>query len=834
CLTSEKPAGQTRAFIIGGEALLGKTLSYWRTQSPQTRLINEYGPTESVVGCCIYEVPEDAKLSGAMPIGNPIANTQLYILDKHLQPVPVGLQGELYIGGAGLARGYLNRPDLTAEKFIANPFSNEPNSRLYKTGDLARYLPDGTIEYLGRIDNQVKIRGFRIELGEIEAALSQHPSVEEAVVIAREDEPGNQRLVAYVVADEAYMDGQVSGIKSSELRSFLKEKLPDYMVPAVFVLLEALPLTPNGKVDRRALPAPDTAMGDLASTFISPRNPIEEVIAGIWTEVLYVERVGIHDNFFELGGHSLLATQVISRLREAFQIAIPLSWLFELPTVSSLSERIETALKSEQKFAAPPIHPVPRNQTLPLSFAQQRMWLLQQLAPDSSLYNSPVAVRLKGSLNLAALEQSFNEIIQRHEALRTSFVEMKGELAQIIHSTVKITLPVIDLSEVPASNRDAEVRRLAIEDAVKLFDLTQCPLLRATLLRLNSQEHITLLTMHHIVSDGWSMGVFIKELAALYEAFCAGNPSPLPELPVQYADFAVWQRQWLQGEVLQSQLNYWKQQLSGRCPQLKFPNNRLKPSVVSNRGAKQSFIISKDVSEALSQLSRQEGVTLFMTLLAAFQTLLYCHTGTKDIRIGSPIANRNQVETEKLIGFFINTLVLRNDLSENATFREIMRRCRTVALGAYAHQDLPFEKLVEELQPERNLNHNPMYQAWFVLQNAPMPPLELAGLTLSVFELETETARHDLLLNIWEFPEGLNATFEYKTDLFDQALITRLIRDFEGLLYQVVAQPNSRLNELAEIMAETSRQEQLIQEKELQAKGRQKLKMSKRKAIQDL
>ncbi|MBD1938352.1 non-ribosomal peptide synthetase [Microcoleus sp. FACHB-68] len=859
-----------RLLIAGSDSWYGKEYQeVKRFCGLETRVINSYGLTEATIDSTYFESDvTELQSEGLIPIGRPFAGTQTYILDSHLQPVPIGVFGELCIGGKGLARGYLNRPDLTAEKFIPNPFFKEKeksplitaSSRLYKTGDLARYLPDGTIELLGRIDYQEKIRGFRIELSEIEAIISQHPKVEQSVVTVWKDAAGNKNLVAYVVSTSNFGaqnpnigDSRVPclthptafhfpnnaaeligfGIKS-ELRGFLKEKLPDYMVPATFVLLETLPLTPNGKVDRRALPAPQLTTSDLKENFAAPRTPIEEVIAQTYALVLGVEKVGIYDNFFELGGHSLLATQVISRLREAFQIAIPLSWLFESPAVASLTIRIETALKSEQKFAAPPIHPVPRNQTLPLSFAQQRMWLLQQLAPDSSLYNSPVAVRLKGSLNLAALEQSLNEIIQRHEALRTSFVEMEGELVQIIHGTVKITLPMIDLSEVPASNHDAEVRRLAIEDAVKPFDLTQCPLLRATLLRLNSQEHITLLTMHHIVSDGWSMGVFLKELAALYEAFCAGNPSPLPELPVQYADFAVWQRQWLQGEVLQSQLNYWKQQLSGRCPQLKFSTNGLKSSVSSNRGAKQSFIISKDVSEALSQLSRQEGVTLFMTLLAAFQTLLYCNTGTKDIRIGSPIANRNQVEIEKLIGFFINTLVLRNDLSDNPTFREMMRRCRTVALGAYAHQDLPFEKLVEELQPERNLNHNPMYQAWFVLQNAPMPPLELAGLTLSLFELGTETARHDLLLDIWEIPEGLNASFEYKTDLFDQALITRLIRDFDGLLNQVVAQPNSRLSELAEIIAETGRQAQLIQEKELQATGRQKLKMSKRKAIQDL
>ncbi|MBW4678521.1 MAG: amino acid adenylation domain-containing protein [Microcoleus vaginatus WJT46-NPBG5] len=830
---------QDLKILCGGEALprnlanqlLERGVTVW----------NLYGPTETTIWSTIYQVECNEQ---PVPIGRPIANTQIYILDSSLQPVPIGVVGELCIGGAGLSRGYLNRPDLTAERFIPNPFFKarqgeaeieeefyltQTSDRIYKTGDFARYLPTGQIEYLGRIDHQVKIRGFRIELEEIASALSQHPNVHQSVIIAREDVPGEKRLVAYIVS--SLVPPPSSLIK--DLREFLKNKLPEYMVPTAFVLLEALPLTPNGKIDRRSLPAPQLTGSDLKESFAAPRTPIEEVIAQTYALVLGVEKIGTYDNFFELGGHSLLATQVVSRLREAFQIAIPLSWLFELPAVASLSERIETALKSEQKLATPPLHPVPRNETLPLSFAQQRMWLLQQLAPDSSLYNSPVAVRLKGLLNVAAFEESFNEIIRRHEALRTSFVEIQGELAQIIHNNVNIALSVIDLSGLPASNRDAEVPRLAVEDAGKPFNLTQCPLLRVTLLRLNPEEHIALLTMHHIISDGWSMGVFLNELAALYEAFCAGNPSPLPELPVQYADFAIWQRQWLQGEVLQSQLNYWKQQLSGHCPQLKFPSNRLKPAASSNRGAKQSFIISKDVSEAIAQLSRQEGVTLYMTLLAAFQTLLYCYTGTKDIRVGSPIANRNQVETEKLIGFFANTLVLRSDLSGNPTFREIMVRCRTITLGAYAHQDVPFEKLVEELQPERSLNHNPMYQAWFVLQNAPMPPLELTDLTLSLFQLETETARHDLLLDIWEGSEGLNATLEYKIDLFDQTLINGLIRDFQGIIHQVVKQPSIRLNELTEIIAEAGRQQQLIEEKELQTTGRQKLKMIKRKTIQD-
>lgn len=492
-LPSKQAAGQTRALIIGGEALSKKSISFWQTHAPETRLVNEYGPTETVVGCCIYEVPTQTSLSGLVPIGRPIANTQLYILDQSLQPVPIGVAGELHIGGDGLARGYLNRTELTTQKFIPNLFSNDPGARLYKTGDLARYLPDGNIEFLGRIDNQVKIRGFRIELGEIEAVLMQNLAVQDAIVIDQEYALNDKRLVAYVVPSQE----QVLSI--SELRRDLKQKLPDHMIPSAFVQLEAVPLTPNGKVDRRALPVPDGTRSNLEETFVPHLTPFEEVLADIWSEVLRLERVGIHDNFFELGGHSLLATQVISRVREAFGVELPLHTLFEEPTLAGLAYSVETASRAEKgSLQALPISPISREGDLPLSFAQQRLWFLDQLMSGTPLYNLPNALRLKGSLNVTALEQSLSEIVRRHEALRTTFSAVNGQPIQVIHPAVTLLLPIVDLRELPETQREAEAQRLATEEAQRPFDLVNESLFRVNLLHLGKEEHLLLLTMHHM------------------------------------------------------------------------------------------------------------------------------------------------------------------------------------------------------------------------------------------------------------------------------------------------------------------------------------------------
>ncbi len=1237
---------QSRALIIGGEALLGKSLSFWQSYAPNTRLINEYGPTETVVGCCVYEVPPQTSISGAVPIGRAIANTQLYVLDPYLKPVPIGVPGELYIGGAGVARGYLNARELTAEKFIPNPFSDEPEARLYKTGDLARYLPDGNLEYLGRIDNQVKIRSFRIELGEIEAVLTQHPAVRESVVVVREDNPDDKRLVGYIVPDSQnqatgdpierisqwqqvfnntysqpaseqdltfntlgwnesytglpiskaemrewvnstverilslapnrvleigcgtgllllqiaphcfqylgtdisrealahierhirtlkgawsqvtlvqkaadnfegvtpanfdavilnsviqyfpsidylvavlesavkavapggfifigdvrslplleafhadvelhkasaslpitdlrqrvqtnlneeeelvidpaffkalkqhlpqisqvqiqlkrgrsyneltrfrydailyvggevypalepqYLDWQqnqltllavrqllvetkpkilviksvpnarvqtqvrlVKLLKSDDelatvgelrdtlqaiplekgidpedwwalsqelpyaisiswsevdaiakrccfqqiahydvifqqssptltippllaetysqkpwsdyannplqgklsrqlipqLRNFLQQNLPDYMLPSALVRMKALPLTPNGKVDRRALPAPESDLrfaaalryrSHLEGEFVAPRDRIEEALAGIWVQVLGVQQVGVYDNFFDLGGHSLFATQVISHIRTTFEVELPLRRLFESPTVAGLAAAIQEMMKVPSGRKAPPIERVSRSGKLPLSFAQQRLWLLDRLDPGNISYNSSATVRLVGSLHVEAIEQAFNEIVRRHEVLRTTFYEIDGQPFQVIAPSFTIKLPLIDLCELPEAVKSSEVQKLTTEWCQQHFDLAQGPLLRLMLLKLGQQEHILVFSIHHIASDGWSVGLFVREVAVLYEAFSQGKPSPLPELPIQYADFAIWQRQWLQGEVLDTQLAYWKQQLGTNPPVLDLPTNRPRSSSPTFRGTDYGFVLPKTLTEALKTLSQQESVTLFMTLLGAFKTLLYSYKGQEDILVGSPIANRNQSETEELIGFFVNTLVLRTDLSGNPSFRDILQRVREVAMGAYAHQDLPFEKLVMELQPERHLGSNPLYQVWFSLQNNPMPPLELPGLTLSLSDVDIGAVRHDLKLGLTETPEGMECLFQYKTDLFEASTIARMAERFEQILSTVVKQPDIQLNALKAVLAEWEKQQQLSQEQEFKAARRQKL-----------
>jgi len=785
--------------ILGGEAADWNLIEKIEKNAPHCQILNHYGPTETTVGALTYSVGEKIQETATVPIGKPIANTQIYVLDANLQPVPLGVAGELYIGGESLARGYLNQPALTAERFITNPFS-DGEQRLYKTGDRVRYLSDGNLEFLGRFDDQVKIRGYRIELGEISTALSQHPAVRESVVIAREDISAEKRLVAYIVPTS-------HSVSDYDFRNFLKAKLPEYMIPTSFVILKALPLTANGKLDRNALPAPEEVVSR-ETTFIAPRTPVEEVLAGIWAQLLGVPQVSIDDNFFDLGGHSLLATQVISRIRTTFGVEMPLPQLFESANLAALAAQIEIAMRGEQQEITT-ITPVPRDKNLPLSFAQQRLWFFDQFEPGSPSYNLPRTVRLQGKLNIDALSASLNEIIKRHEILRTSFAIADGQPIQVISPSVNLQLPVVDLQHIPQKQREAELYRLAKEEAQTGFDLTQAPLLRAKLLQLDAEDYVILLTLHHIVSDGWSTDILIREVAALYTAFCAGKPSPLPQLTIQYADFAVWQRKWLEGEALTNQLAYWQQQLSGELPILQLPTDRPRPTVQTYAGKTLSFVLPKTLSEGLKTLSKQEGVTLFMTLLAAFKTLLSRYTSQTDILVGSPIANRNRAEIENLIGFFVNTLVLRSNLSGNPNFRDLLKQVREVALGAYAHQDLPFEKLVEEIQPERNLSHNPLFQVMFVLQNAPMRQLELPGLRVNPLKNNGTTTKFDLTLVIEDVQQGLIANFEYNTDLFDERTISCLAANFEVLLKGILTNPDQHLWELP--LLTTTEKQQLLE-----------------------
>ena len=782
-----------RWLLLTGEALPPQLSRQWFDYYSAIPMLNAYGPTEcsdDVTHYPIYQPPDPDVLN--IPIGRPVGNLRLYVLDSQLQPVPLGVAGELYVGGIGVGRGYLNSTQQTAEVFLPDPFAQSGGSRLYKTGDLGRYLADGNIEFLGRIDHQLKIRGLRIELGEIEAVLMQHPNVREAIAIAHKDRSGEHRLIAYVVP-------LLEQLTTSQLQRFLQEQLPDYMVPKTFVQLDALPLTPNGKVDRRALaskawqPSSDLSGLSRATSFVPPRTPTEEILATVWAEVLGVE-VGIHDNFFTLGGHSLLATQVISRLRSAFCVELPLRHLFESPTVAGLSEIIEANLQSLQK--APVIKPVPRQEELPLSFSQERLWFLNQLDRESAAYNISGAIHVTGSLNIAALEQALAAIVKRHEALRTTFPVVNGSPVQMIASTSNLNLTILYLQGLPREELFVEVQRLATEEQVKPFDLVNDSLLRVTLMQLGSESHVLLVIMHHIISDAWSMGIFIKEIALLYEGFLSGQSRALQPLPIQYADFACWQRQWLSEEVLETQLNYWKQQLAGTPPILKLPTDRPRPPVQTFSGRTEQFQIEQDLTQKLKSLSQQSGGTLFMTLITAFAILLGRYSGEEDIVIGSPIANRNYSEIESLIGFFVNTLMLRIDLKENPPFQELLDRVRQVALNAYAHQNLPFEKLVEELQPERSLSHNPLFQVMFVLQNAPMGKLELPGLTLTPLELENITSKFDLTLSINETSLGLQCHWEYNSDLFAAATIHQMAEHFQILLEGIVASPQASVESL--------------------------------------
>jgi amino acid adenylation domain-containing protein len=789
-----------RTVNLAGEPLPTRLVKQIYQQETVERVFDLYGPSEDTT----YSTSALRRSEGPATIGRPIANTQMYLLDGHLQPTPLGVAGELYISGEGLARGYLNRPELTAEKFIPHPFSEKPGARLYKTGDLARYLPDGNIEFLGRIDHQVKIRGFRIELGEIETVLGRHPGVRELVVLAREDAPGEKRLVAYIVPEP---ENKPTG---GELRDYLQQKLPEYLVPSAFVILEALPLTPNGKVDRKRLPAPEQFSRASAGTFVAPRTPGEELLAGIWVDVLSIPQVGINDDFFELGGHSLLATRLISRIRDAFQIELPLASIFDASTIASLAERIEAEKRGGQSLSAPPLQPIPREEDLPLSFAQHRLWFLDQLAPGSNAYNIHAAVRLSGHLDAEALEQSVSEVVRRHEALRTTFANVAGRPVQVISPATALTLPRVDLMALPESDRESELLQLASAEAQRPFDLAAGPLFRATLVQMGAEEHAVLLTMHHIISDGWSIGVLIKEMASLYEAFSQGRPSPLSALPIQYADFASWQRQWMQGEVLEKQLAYWTKRLAGSPPILELPTDRPRPAVKTSRGAVQDIKLSGQLTEALKELSRREGVTLFMTLLAAFQTLLHRYSSQDDILVGSPIAGRTRSEVEGLIGFFVNTLVLRTSFSGDASFREVLRQVRQVTLDAYAHQDLPFEQLVEALQPERDTSHSPLFQVMFVLQNTPRQALQLPGLSLGQLQVEGRVAKFDLTLAMTETERGLVGALEYNTDLFDAAAISRMIEHFQTLLESVVADPKQRISALP-LMSEQETERLLLE-----------------------
>jgi len=673
--------------LVGVEPIKQRTLQRFRNFSKEIKIINAYGPTETTVCSTFFDFYTEFKTKRNTPIGKAINNYEIYILDKNLQPVPIGVSGELHIAGAGLARGYLNRPNLTKEKFIPNPFDDDPDSRLYKTGDLAKWLPDGNIEYLGRIDHQVKIRGFRIELGEIEAALLSRSAVKETVLVAIESKSGDKQLAAYIITKKRTDKNSEKNI--SELRSFLKEKLPDYMIPAFFVFIDAFPLTPNGKIDRKALPAPDLSLMR-EHKFVTPKTETEKIIAEIWKKILNVEKIGIQDNFFEMGGHSLLITQVISQAREALQINLAIYNLFDYPTIAMLARYIETVDRQPDLRQTQNIQPVSRQQNLPLSSFQEQLWFLARLYPNIPFYNECAIIKITDSvLNIAALEQSLNEIIKRHEALRTTFTIVNGQPAQNIMPPPTLNLRVFDLRKLPNQQREPEAIRLATKEVKRCFDLAGDILFRAFLARIDESQYSLYITMHHVITDGISFSIFLKELSVLYKAFSAGKPSPLQDMPIQYADFACWQQEQLSADIIETQLFYWKKILGGNLPKLQLPYDHPRPKIPTFRGAKRYLALSEKLTENLKTLAKQEGVTLFMTLLAAFKTLLYRYSGQNDIIVGTVASVRSRPEFEPLIGYLLNTLARRR-LTLIMTFP--LKKWRKLLLQSGVLGKRPFRK----------------------------------------------------------------------------------------------------------------------------------------------
>jgi amino acid adenylation domain-containing protein len=782
-----EPLEHLRTVVFGGEALQYESLRGWldRYGPRRPRLVNMYGITETTVHVTYHavtgaELRQDGAASG---VGVPIPDLRTYVLDRAGQPCPVGVPGELHVGGAGLARGYLGRAALTAQRFVPDALSGLVGARLYRSGDLARWKADGTLEYLGRMDQQVKIRGFRIELGEIESVLLAQPGVAAAAVIVRGDGE-DATLAAYVVpAGEAP--------SAAVLRAALAKQLPEYMVPAAFVPIDRIPLTTNGKLDRAALPAPQAA-GPTAGSSAAPRTPVEEVLAGIWAQVLRRDSIGVDEHFFEIGGHSLLATRVVSRVREVFGVEMPLRALFEAPTVATLAARVD-AERAAERPRLPAVVPVERTDALPLSFAQERLWFLERLQPGTAVYTCPLPLRLRGALDVPALERALGETVRRHESLRTVFAETDDGPVQRITPFAGFALPV---ETVDAADGEAEVARHVADEAGRPFDLCAGPLFRAQLLRLADDDHALLLCMHHVVTDGWSTGVLLREVAALYAAFREGRESPLAEPPVQYADFAAWQRTHLQGGQMDAQLAWWTERLAGAPALLELPTDRPRPAVQSHRGAWAPVELPAALVERLQALARGEGATLYMVLLAAFQVLLGKYAASDDVVVGTPIAGRTRAETEGLIGFFVNTLVLRTDLSGDPAFREVLRRVRETTLGAYEHQDAPFERLVEALRPERTLDHAPLFQAMLELHNTDGGAAEFAGLAIEGIAEGVDTSKFDLSLALAATERGLSGGLTYAADLFDPSTARRMMEHLARVLEQAAADADVRLSAL--------------------------------------
>ncbi len=772
-----------RQLLVGGEPLPQSLLAELG-HVPSREILNMYGPTETCVWSTAWPVDDRDALP---PIGRPVANTRAYILDEQRQIVPVGVPGELCIGGSGVARGYLNRPDLTNERFVPDPFDDA--GRIYRTGDVARYRPDGVIEYIGRIDQQVKLRGFRIELGEVEAALSRHPAVEQAVSAVKTDASGEPRLVAYILVRRGL---ETPGL--SDVRAFLATRLPEHMLPAALVALPLLPVTPSGKVDRNALPQPEhTTVTSAADD--EPRGEMESIVAATFADALGRPSVGRHQNFFELGGHSLLAAKVTARLQTALGADVSLQQIFSAPTVTALTIALERSRGRSPESG--PVVPAGRGRPLATSFSQERLWILDQLDAGRAAYTVPVTLRLRGPLDIPALERALGALVRRHEPLRTIFRRIDGELRQIIQPAIGIPLHLADAQASEPRERETRARDLAEAFIRRPFVLSEGPLVRAMLVRQTSSEHLFVLALHHIVTDGSSVSILLAELGTLYDAETTGRPAALRPLDVQFADYAEWLRGHQTDEVLAPHLEYWRRQLDGAPPVLDVPSDRPRPAQPSYRGARFPLTLPAFIVERLRSTARQEQATLFMSLMAAFKLLLSRYAGRDDIIVGTPVASRTTPAVERMTGFFVNTLVLRTDCSGNPTFRSLLARVRDVSLSALAHQALPFERLVSVLNPLRSQSYSPVFQVMFAMQPDPVAGAMFPGLAAEPVPVDTGAAQFDLTVSLFERGDGtVRGSVEYATDLFDEATIARLAGHWRTLLEAVAECPDQPIDEL--------------------------------------
>ena len=781
------PAGfaPTRQVLFGGEAVDPDAVRAVLRAGPPTRLLHVYGPTESTTFATWQRVTTVDEDDVTVPIGGPINATTTYVLDPALRPVPAGVVGQLFLGGAGVGDGYVGRPALTATRFLPDPFDGGRGARMYRTGDLVVAAPDGALTFVGRVDHQVKIRGYRIELGEVEAVLRAHDQVTDAVVVVHEPVPGDRRLVAHIVG------------AATNLRGHCAQRLPDYMVPVAFVRRERLPLTANGKVDRAALPAPEPDQRSAEDGFESPRAGMEELVAGIWAEVLGVARVGRRDTFFALGGHSLSATQVRARLRAAIRVDVPLRTIFQARTLAELAADAERSRRSAEADDAthdvvPPVVPVARDVPLPLSYPQQRLWFLEQWEPGTALYHISGALRLRGPLDPRALLAAWRSVAYRHESLRTHIDdEDPADPRQAVTAEVGPVGQLIDLGALPAEARSATMRLLLDAGVRTPFPLTRGPLARLLVIRLAEQDHALVMCLHHLIADGESMTVLLDELQEGYRA--AEHPTP-PDPPVQYGDYAAWQRSWLDGGRSATELAYWRRQLAGLAG-VTLPTDRPRSPEQSMRADTVDVAVPEHVAARLRELGRQAGATPFMAGSAAFAAALRSMYGLDEIAVGTPSANRTHVEVERVVGFFVNTLVLRLRLA-GATLRSLLEQARDVCLDAYAHQNVPFERVVYEVAPERDVTHLPIFQTWYVMQEAAPVAETFVGLDAEPLRAGEPLARYDLRLDLNATGDGLRAVFEYRAALFEPARIAMLARRFVQLLELMTAEPDATVDEL--------------------------------------